>query len=333
MKKHRPTKWSGAVAVCLAAAFLGGGLMFSRSGSAPLSSGKEMEKEQNADLHWQGRSYRYNSHLSNYLFLGIDKEAQEQTNPGRANAGQADAIYLLSYDRVEESCTIISVPRDTLTEISVYGPGGTSLGQTTDHISLSYAYGDGAHESCRLAKEAVSGLFKNLPVLGYCAIDPGGIPALTASVGGVTVTVPNDSLASVDPALTAGKQVTLDAEITEQFVRYRNTQAAHSALARMERQQAFLQAFGETAGERLREEPSFAGALYQALEPHMVTNLSGADWARLLLHLADSRIREHWTVPGRPVTEGEYDAYQVEEEALLEKIVTTFYEELGNTEQ
>ena len=39
-----------------------------------------------------------------------------------------------------------------------FGPGGKSLGKSKDHISLSYAYGDGGYESCELAENAVSEL-------------------------------------------------------------------------------------------------------------------------------------------------------------------------------
>lgn len=295
-------------------------------------SENEQENEWKADLVWQGRSYRYNSHLSNYLLMGIDRETQEQTNVGRADAGQADAIYLLSYNRKEKSAAVISIPRDTQTLIRAYGPGGNLLGETTDHISLSYAYGDGAHESCRLAIWAVSGLFHEIPVLWYCAMDLGGIPVLTASVGEVTVTIPNDSLASADPELTAGRQITLQSEKTEQFVRYRDTDAPQSALERMERQQAFLQAFGERAREKAKEQPSFAGSLYRTLEPYMVTNLSAQSWAQLFADLGSSRVRQGWTVPGQTATEGGYDVYQVDEEALMEKVAATFYQEITETE-
>ena len=44
-----------------------------------------------------------------------------------------------------------------------------------------------------------------------------GLPVLTDSVGGVTVTVPNDSLAEVDPGYAKGAVVTLKGEDTEQF--------------------------------------------------------------------------------------------------------------------
>lgn len=40
---------------------------------------------------WQGETYRYNDHLSNFLFLGIDTRETVETETGNADAGQADA--------------------------------------------------------------------------------------------------------------------------------------------------------------------------------------------------------------------------------------------------
>ena len=40
---------------------------------------------------YDGKEYRYNDHLSNYLFLGIDTREIEEENNGRDYAGQADA--------------------------------------------------------------------------------------------------------------------------------------------------------------------------------------------------------------------------------------------------
>ncbi len=96
---------------------------------------------------WQGKEYVYNDHLSNYLLLGIDTREKAETSSGQADAGQADALYLLSWDRVEKTITMITIPRDTMTEIEVFGPSGESFGKSKDHVSISYAYGDGGHES------------------------------------------------------------------------------------------------------------------------------------------------------------------------------------------
>lgn len=280
---------------------------------------------------WNGKEYEYNDHLSNYLVLGIDTREKTETSVGQADAGQADAIYLVSRDRVKNTVTVISVPRDTMTEIETFTPGGESLGKSTDHISLSYAYGDGGHESCRLAREAVSNLFYGLPIQGYCAVNMDGISALVQSVGTVTVTVPNDSLEAEYPEFTAGSQVTLNEENTEIFVRYRDTDERQSALVRMERQEEFIRALGEAVKALAVQDSGFAGKLYETMRPYMVTSMGNDEFVRLMQSAAEGGASEGWTVPGQPVDGQYYDEYHVDDEALYEKIIETFYTEIGTT--
>ena len=280
-----------------------------------------------ADLVWNGTAYDYNDHLSNYLFLGIDSREKAQTRTGQADAGQADALYLLSWDRVEDKVTVITIPRDTMTQIEVFGPDGESFGMTEDHISLSYAYGDGSHESCRLARDAVSNLLYGLPIQGYCSINMDGLPILTESVGGVTVTVPNDSLEAVDPKFQEGAQVTLRGEDTETFVRYRDTGESQSALARMERQQEYIRAYAEAAKKKFAEDPGFITTLYGELEPYMVTNMGTDEFASIMQSLSEGSGSESWIVPGEGTEGKSYDEYHVDDGALYGKIIETFYEE------
>ena len=276
---------------------------------------------------WNGKEYIYNDHLTNYLLLGIDNRETEATTTGQANAGQADAIYLVARDRLENTLTMITIPRDTMTEIELFGPGGESLGTNTDHISLSYAYGDGEYESCDLTRDAVSNLFYGLPIQSYCALSMDAIPVLTESVGSVTVTVPNDSLEEAYPEYAEGTAVELSAEDTETFVRYRDTEVSQSAIARMERQQAYITAFGEAARQRQSEDTGYAAQLYLSLEPYMVTNMNSGEFAELAESLADGTVREGWTVPGEGVEGKSYDEYHADDSALYEKIIGTFYEE------
>lgn len=298
------------------------------------NSEKEVSEEepsgtvQSADITWQGKEYNYREHLSNFLFLGVDNSEKEQTDIGQGNAGQADALYLLSWDRVLNEVTVVTIPRDTMTQIEAYGPGGKSLGKTEDHISLSYAYGDGGHESCQLTKEAVSELLYGLPIEGYCSINLDGISVLTRCVGEVTVTVPNDSLAAVDPAFQKDSQVKLDENNTELFVRYRDTTVSQSAMDRMERQQEYIRAFGEAAKARFAEDASFVTELYEELDPYMVTNMSNDKFVQILESLSQGTVQGGWTVPGEAVEGQTYDEYRVNDQELYEKIVETFYQEV-----
>ena len=121
------------------------------------------------------RHIKYNDHLSNYLFLGIDTRESVDTyqSTGRCRTGQM-RFLVVSMDRATEKIKVLFVPRDSMTEIEVFNPSGKSLGMTTDHINIQYAFGDGRQKSCELMKTAVSNLLEGLPIQGYCSMNMDG---------------------------------------------------------------------------------------------------------------------------------------------------------------
>lgn len=328
-RKKKKKLWAIPAGVAAVAVIALGGLVWHAVGSS--GSKDDPSDTENAvtaaDVVWQGKKYNYNDHLSNFLFIGVDNREKAETTKGQANAGQADALYLMSWDRVEGDVTVVSIPRDTMTQIEVFGPGGTSLGTVQDHVSLSYAYGDGDRESCELTVSAVKGLLYDLPIQGYCAINLDGLPVLTESVGGVNVTVPNDSLEEKYPEFKKGAQVTLNGENTETFVRYRDITVSQSALSRMERQQEYIRAFGEAAKQAFARNPGFVTKLYTSLDPYMVTNMGNDQFVKIMESVAGDDSSDNWTVPGEGVEGEHYDEYYVDDDALYEKVIETFYEE------
>lgn len=279
---------------------------------------------------WNGRTYLYNEHLSNFLFLGIDEREPVETEVGRADAGQADAVFLISWDRVTGDMTVISIPRDTMTEIEIFDPAGESLGKSRDHISLAYAYGDGKRKSLELAEDAVSNLLYGIPIQGSCALNMDGIPALAESVGGVTVTVPNDSLEQAYPQFAKGAKVVLDQSNAEIFVRYRDVEQSQSALLRQERQEAFLQGFAE-AMKLKGGDSEFLMQTYSDLEPYMVSSIGKDQFVKIAESAASDRTVQKWMIPGTG-TQGEaFDEYQADDSALYEKIIETFYRPEGDS--
>lgn len=276
---------------------------------------------------YKGIEYQYNEHLSHYLFLGVDTRKMQETSTGKADAGQADALFLVSLDRVTKEITVIAIPRDTMTEIEVFDQSGKSLGKTTDHISLSYAYGDGKDQSCRLTKEAVSNLFYQIPIEGYCAISMDGLPTLLETVGTVEAEISDISLQSVEPSWKVGSTVTLTPENIEMFVRYRDTKTGQSALDRLSRQQVFLEAWGAKMKEAYRADESVVTTLYEKMQPYLVTNM-GTDQFLKLAEGASTIAPVNMTVPGEGKEGLDFDEYYVDETAFYEMILQNFYEEM-----
>lgn len=326
-KRHRRRRFQTAVAVIgvlliIGAAAAGYGLWKAQGDEISASIGGGPSTDPAGSVTYDGRQYEYNDHLSNFLFMGVDTVGEISRN---THAGQADAIFLISWDRVLHDMTVIAIPRDTMTEIEVFSASGQSLGKTEDHINLAYAYGDGRTKSCTLMKEAVSNLFYGLPIQGYCSVDLEGIAAITAAVGGVTVTIPDDSLSDVNDNWVSGAQVTLDENNAEQFVRYRDTGQSQSAMGRLDRQIIYIKAWGEKAGALSRSDTSAATEIYEKLEAYMITNIGNDQFVKIMESMdADSNI-DYWTIPGKS-TEGEqFDEFYADDQALYGKIIETFY--------
>ena len=289
--------------------------------SASVSS----EENTSESITYKGKTYVYNDHLSNYLFMGIDTKGDMETAES-GNAGQADAVFLVSVDRVTKEMQVISIPRDTMTEIEMFSVSRKSLGLMENHINLQYAQGDGKTESCELMKTAVSKLLGGIPVHGYCSVNMDGIPVMTEAAGNVQVVIPDNSLEEVNPEFTEGAEVTLTKDNVEQFVRYRDTGREQSALVRQDRQKIFIEAYMKKAQEQYAKDASFVTGLYESMKPYMVTNIGNDLFVKLLSAAQEGKSSVH-TLPGKGA-QGEYfDEYRVDEEALQEMIISVFYRE------
>jgi len=315
---------------------LGGGyyLLSQKNASSPQNGGQNSDSRNQTDLsqnsdivEYKGETYKYNDHLSNYLFLGIDTREAVDTYQSQADAGQADAIFLVSMDRATEKIKVLFIPRDSMTRIEVFNPYGQSLGETTDHLNIQYAFGDGKEKSCELMKTAVSDMLDGLPIQGYCSMNMDGISVITDFVGGIQLTIPDDSLADVNPEYKKGAVVDITGETAEQFVRYRDIDKTQSALVRQERQKTFLQALVQKAHEKAGEDAGFVTGLYDSVKSYTVTNMGNDIFAKLLA-ASQNGITDTETVPGEGTHGENFDEYHIDEDALSDLIISMFYEKI-----
>ena len=315
---------------------LGGGyyLLSQKNASSPQNGGQNSDSRNQTDLsqngdivEYKGETYKYNDHLSNYLFLGIDTRETVDTYQSQVDAGQADAIFLVSMDRATEKIKVLFVPRDSMTRIEVFNPYGQSLGETTDHLNIQYAFGDGKEKSCELMKTAVSDMLDGLPIQGYCSMNMDGISVITDFVGGIQLTIPDDSLADVNPEYKKGAVVDITGETAEQFVRYRDIDKTQSALVRQERQKTFLQALVQKAQEKAGEDAGFVTGLYDSVKSYTVTNMGNDIFAKLLA-ASQNGITDTETVPGEGTHGENFDEYHIDEDALSDLIISMFYEKI-----
>lgn len=323
-----------AVIVIILVALLGIGYFLWQQTQGVMKTGTSEEQSETAStaadqntVEYEGNTYKYNDHLSNYLFMGIDSTEEVSEMESQQDAGQADSIYVVSLDRATEQVQVLSIPRDTITEIEVFNPSGTSLGMTDNHINLQYAYGDGKEESCELMKTAVSKLLHDLPIQGYYSMNISGISEIEKLVGDVEIVVPDDSLEEYDPYFKEGATVVINGDNVEEFLRYRDSGKSQSALVRQQRQKTYLKALVPKLQEKTQTNSSFVGDLLDDIQPYTVTNM-GNDVFVKLLNAAGNSTLETQTVPGEGVEGQYYDEYHVDDDALYKLILSMFYNKL-----
>lgn len=307
-----------------------------KSDNAADSGTQEAEESyelQEGQIRYNGKTYQYKDNLMNILCLGIDSRdgiAKEKT-PGKA--GQADCVILAVLDDEAKTVQLINISRDSMVPVHVYATDGSYVEDRTEQLALQYAYGNGRDWSCQLMEQAVSNLFYGLPIHGYCALSINSIADLNDTVGGVTVTVPED-LAVMQPKLfTAGDTVTLKGELAYHFVHDRDFKSTDIASnnKRIARQKTYAVAFVNQLKQGMKEDMTLPVKLYQTAEKQMVTSI-GLDQAVYLCteYMNSSFDTDNiYTIDGT-VTMGEkYAEFNVDDDALYQLILDVFYEEVN----
>lgn len=293
--------------------------------------GKKLSED--SDYIWHnGKAYQYNDQIITLLCMGIDQageEIQKEKNVS-GESGQADSIFLAVMDPVSRQLRVIAISRDTMTKIPAFDNKGNYLGENVNHLGLAYAYGDGREKSCQYMVDAVSKLFYGIPINGYAAFSLETIGKLNDAVGGVTVTIPEgEDMTSADPQLKSGAAVTLTGDMAETFVRWRNTEEHGSNNMRIARQKQFLLSFFQQAAAAVQKDVSLPAGLYREFSSEMITDISLDKAVYLISETAKMSFQEgNLTVlQGEAKTGKVYDEFYVDDDALYELILDTFYVE------
>lgn len=324
--------------LCLLAGIGAGGFLYLRhAGKLSLqkaagSDAPVMEGQDGDVVTRNGKKYRYNEDIINILCLGIDQTTEEMEEQTRVSggSGQADAIVLVTIDPKEQTMKMTAIPRDTITEIETYDASGNSVGKSKNHLALAYAYGDGGKKSGELSVEAVSNLMYQLPIHGYAAIRMDAVEKLNDSVGGVTVTIPEEMQIN-GITFEAGQSVALTGSQALSYVRTRDIDAEGANLQRMERQKGYAVSFIQSAKQALKKNPALAAELYQEITADMVTSigLDEAVYLASMLPQISFSADDIQTVQGTIKQGKKYEEYYADEDALQDLILDTFYREVS----
>lgn len=294
---------------------------------AHFQKGKNVENTTETDYHqvvYKGKNYKYNTSIVSILLMGIDTKDPTQVQ------GQADAIEMLLLDREKKTIKILTIPRDTMTEIRLFDVAGNDLGWHKHHLNLAYAYGQTPESGCMYMSQAISRLFKGIPMTRFAAVDLNMVTQVHEIVGDVKVVVPNDSLKDHNPQWKKGSTITITAHNVEEYLRTRDIDENFSNVPRMERQKAYLIEYFNVFKKKLENNfDNTVTKLYPILK-EVSTNVTYSDmesFANMVLEYKFDATKDFYTLKGRDISGKLHDEFEIDQDSLEELLIELFYVE------
>lgn len=187
------------------------------------------------------------------MLLGIDTGEE-----GRVDQGRSDSIIVATVNPKDNKTTMVSVPRDTYTDII----GRNSV----DKINHAYAFG-----GVKMAQDSLANLL-DIPIEHYVSIDMQGLEELVDSVGGVDVN--NDLAFSQDGYDFAIGNIHLDGPQALAYSRMRH-EDSEGDYGRQKRQQKIVE--GIVQGAMSLSTITGYQNILETISENMKTDLSWKD--------------------------------------------------------
>ena len=317
------------------------------------SDGPKIEEEEDSEMRkdpaystdWQegwvsldGKVYEYNEEIRTFLVMGIDDAHNQATDKEiieKTSGGQADGLFLVIINPMDESIKVLAVNRNTEVPITLanMGKDGSDEGNYDGPIAIQHAFGGGKERSCELTRDAVSKLLFDMPIHAYMSIGYEAIPKINDAVGGVTLTIPEgmDDLLKINKNWTAGSTVTLKGQDSVNFVRKRDTEEFESARKRLARQKLYLTRLIKQLKEETKKDITLPINLYGKLKDYIVTDLTVDEMSYLVSDYAGYSFdgEDIYTMEGETVLKDDgFEHFYPDEEALRALVIRLFYKEV-----
>ena len=270
--------------------------------------------------------YMLRDDLDTLLLMGVDKyEAEINDKSVYRNQQQTDFMILLIMDKKRNSYSAIHLNRDTMTKIPTLSVDGKFAGYVDGQLTLAHTYGSGGTDSCKNTVRAVSEFLYGISVDHYISLTMDAVASVNDAVGGVTVTL-EDDFSFVDPGMTEGSTVTLQGKEALAYVRSRGAMEDSSNLARMQRQQTYLNAL---YGELQSKEETDSGFMMKALldiNDYMTSDCTIQQLSEIAEQIKSYEFKGIENTPGEAQKGEQYMEFYADEDALKELLVRVFYE-------
>lgn len=279
---------------------------------------------------YNGKKYQYNNRVMTLLYAGLDTYDELKQTASYGDKARADSIMLIVLDEVSKKMSVVAINRDTMTEVHRFSRNGDDLGAYVTHLGYAYANGDGGTASCENLKTSVSTLFNDLPIDGYMVSNQTLIVMINDLVGGVTVTVPNNDLATQYPELTEGNIVTLDESNVSAYVQQRDTAVDFSNEGCIERQKSFVLSFMDKFGTFVKDNSMQAWDELEECSNWMQTDITKNKYLSLAYAFSQTNLApdSYYILEGEDQLGELHDEFYYDEDALQELIIKLFYREV-----
>ncbi len=278
-------------------------------------------------IEYNGKTYEYNSNLTNILFLGIDKADDIDKTYMPGEAGQADCIMILSLDQNTKEANIWQINRNAMTEVDLYDISGNAYKTIKKQLATQYAYCIGGSRSCWATEQTVAKMLYDLPIDGYVSLSVEGISEINDALGGVKVTMTEaDEL--VDSSFVAGTDVVLKGDWAETYVRRRDITVFDSVTDRMRRQTTYITAM--ISQMKNKSGSSLYDTLSPFLDNYILTDLDAKELEALKNY--QYKTDDIHYLPGETSMGEKYEEFNIDETSLQEMLIENFYTEVEDTE-
>lgn len=276
---------------------------------------------------YNGKKYTYNKNLISIVFLGIDKSELGTETAG--SGGQADAVYIFTYNINNGECCLIPVSRETMTDVRLYSASGKEMGLENMQLCLAYGYGDGKELSCNNTLESLSRIFYNLPFTSYVSINWDAIGPLNDAIGGVTLTSLED-ISTDRSTIQKGDTVSLMGNDAWSYVKYRDTSKLESNASRLNRQKQYINAYMSKLIPMAKQDFTVITDIINTADDYMYSNLTTNQLvyiaSEILPNVYSSKDITFVSIDGKTKQGETYAEFYPDETSLYETILNIFYE-------
>lgn len=278
-------------------------------------------------IEYEGKKYRYNNLITTFLYAGIDSSGPMRTYSIAGEGPLADSISLAVLDKKNSRMSVISINRYTLTRILRYSAFFEDSDYYDSMICYTFAFGDGGKRSCDNLKESVSYLL-GIPIDEYLITNLDSMTYINDIVGGVTVTVPNDTVAEVIPGAVKGSTLDITSENVMAYLRTRDIHTYFSNDDRLERQKSYILAYMDKLRAILPDHRGEVWDRLEEMEQFLLTSVTKNKYLQYakLFSTVDFTEENFYNLPGYNQRGMYYDEFVPDHEEIKKLVLDLFYE-------